>query len=115
MAKKVKEQVVIKDEELTPTTIGIYSNKGKSPIGLILILLIFLALLVFLPNIETYYNKLTGKDDEPVLVSEEDADDDEESSKVTKYPISAETVIESQSILTSVRTGLKELKYLMKF
>lgn len=102
MAKKVKEQVVIKDEELTPTTIGIYSNKGKSPIGLILILLIFLALLIFLPNIETYYNKLTGKDDEPVLVSEEeDADDDEESSKVTKYPISAETVIETDSYTIS--------------
>ena len=42
MAKKVVNQVVIKDEELTPTTLGVYSNKGKNPIGLILIILIFL-------------------------------------------------------------------------
>ena len=96
MAKKVQEQVVIKDEELTPTTLGVYSNKGKSPIGLILIILIFLALLIFLPNIETYYNKLMGKDDETVVVPDDNNDEEEEETKVTKYPISSDTLIETE-------------------
>lgn len=103
MAKKVVNQVVIKDEELTPTTLGVYSNKGKSPIGLILIILIFLALLIFLPNIETYYNKLTGKDNEPTFTSDEEVtdDDDNDETEVKKYPISSDTVIEESNYTIS--------------
>lgn len=102
MAKKVVNQVVIKDEELTPTTLGVYSNKGKSPIGLILIILIFLALLIFLPNIETYYNKLTGKDNEPTFTTDEEiTDDDNNETEVKKYPISSETVIEESNYTVS--------------
>lgn len=103
MAKKVVNQVVIKDEELTPTTLGVYSNKGKSPIGLILIILIFLSLLIFLPNIETYYNKLTGKDNEPTFTTDEEVtnDDDNNETEVKKYPISSETVIEESNYTVS--------------
>lgn len=103
MAKKVVNQVVIKDEELTPTTLGVYSNKGKSPIGLILIILIFLALLIFLPNIETYYNKLTGKDNEPTFTTDEEVtdDDDNNETEVKKYPISSDTVIEESNYTVS--------------
>ena len=103
MAKKVVNQVVIKDEELTPTTLGVYSNKGKSPIGLILIILIFLALLIFLPNIETYYNKLTGKDNEPTFTTDEEItdDDDNNETEVKKYPISSDTVIEESNYTVS--------------
>lgn len=103
MAKKVVNQVVIKDEELTPTTLGVYSNKGKSPIGLILIILIFLALLIFLPNIETYYNKLTGKDNEPTFATDEEItdDDDNNETEVKKYPISSDTVIEESNYTVS--------------
>ena len=103
MAKKVVNQVVIKDEELTPTTLGVYSNKGKSPIGLILIILIFLALLIFLPNIETYYNKLTGKDNEPTFATDEEVtdDDDNNETEVKKYPISSDTVIEESNYTVS--------------
>lgn len=103
MAKKVVNQVVIKDEELTPTTLGVYSNKGKSPIGLIFIILIFLALLIFLPNIETYYNKLTGKDNEPTFTTDEEVtdDDDNNETEVKKYPISSDTVIEESNYTIS--------------
>ena len=103
MAKKVVNQVVIKDEELTPTTLGVYSNKGKNPIGLILIILIFLALLIFLPNIETYYNKLIGKDNEPTFTTDEEItdDDDNNETEVKKYPISSETVIEESNYTVS--------------
>ena len=86
MAKKVVNQVVIKDEELTPTTLGVYSNKGKSPIGLILIILIFLALLIFLPNIETYYNKITGKDNEPTFTTDEEITDDDDNTRPLEFP-----------------------------
>ena len=103
MAKKVVNQVVIKDEELTPTTLGVYSNKGKSPIGLILIILIFLALLIFLPNIETYYNKITGKDNEPTFTTDEEITDDDDNieTEVKKYPISSDTVIEESNYTVS--------------
>lgn len=61
MAKKNISNVVISDEELTPTTLGVYSNKTKSPIFIFLIIIVFLAIAFFLPNIQGYLDKLTGK------------------------------------------------------
>lgn len=63
MGKKKIPQVVIKDEELVPTTLGIYSNKVKNPIGIFIVLIAFLLIAFFLPNIQSYVNKLLGKDD----------------------------------------------------
>ena len=63
MAKKDIKNVVIKDEELIPTTIGIYSNKTKNPIGLIFLIAIFISIAVFLPDIQNYLNKAMGKTD----------------------------------------------------
>lgn len=61
MAKKKVNNVVIKDEELTPTTLGVYSNKTKNPIGLLILIAMFIAIAFYLPNIQSYYNKLMGK------------------------------------------------------
>lgn len=61
MAKKKINNVVIKDEELTPTTLGVYSNKTKNPIGLLILIAMFIAIAFYLPNIQSYYNKLMGK------------------------------------------------------
>lgn len=64
MARKKVVNVTIKDEELTPTTLGVYSNKTKNPLGLIILLAAFIAIAIYLPNIQTYFNKLTGNVEE---------------------------------------------------
>ena len=62
MAKKVNN-VVIGNEELTPTTIGIYNNKTKNPIGIILLVIVFISIVFFLPDIQSYVNKFLGKEE----------------------------------------------------
>ncbi|MBR5662955.1 MAG: hypothetical protein IKX00_04885 [Bacilli bacterium] len=59
--KNKYNNVVIKDEELTPTTIGVYSNKTKNPITLILLIAAFISIAVFMPDIQSYVNKYLGK------------------------------------------------------
>ena len=103
MAKKVVNTVVIKDEELTPTTLGVYSNKAKSPVGLFILIIIFLVLAIFMPNISSYIDKYTGKDvDEgPVVVDngddnkEDDDEDEPEVVEVEKYTIDPSTIVET--------------------
>ena len=63
MAKKKINNVVIKDEELTPTTIGVYSNKTKNPITLLLLLAVFVSIAFFMPDIQSYVSKVLGKGD----------------------------------------------------
>ena len=105
MAKKVVNQVVIRDEELTPTTLGVYSNKAKNPIGLFILIVAFLVLAIFLPNISTYVDKLTGKNVDnsgPVIVDDGNEDDPIDDSgepapvEVEKYKIDASTVVDTE-------------------
>lgn len=63
MAKKKINNVVIKDEELTPTTIGVYSNKTKNPITLLLLVAVFVSIAFFMPDIQSYVSKVLGKGD----------------------------------------------------
>jgi len=63
MAKKNNETIVIKDEPLMPTTIGVYSNKKKGGAVVFIVLVLFLAIAYFLPNINKYLNP---EKDEPV-------------------------------------------------
>ena len=62
MAKKVNN-IVISSEELTPTTIGVYNNKTKNPIGIILLVIVFISIVFFLPDIQSYVNKFLGKEE----------------------------------------------------
>ena len=106
MAKK-KQNIVIKDEELTPTTIGVYKNEGKNPIALFFIIALFLALLIFLPNVESLYNKyIAKKPDDDIVVpnnnnqnnnNNNNTSDDEE---VKKYELSENPVIEKEGLYT---------------
>lgn len=57
MAKK-KENIVITDKELTPTIIGKLDTKEKSPILLLFVFLIFIAVAIFLPDITNYVDGL---------------------------------------------------------
>ena len=60
-SKNKYSNVVIKDEELNPTTIGVYSNKTRNPITLILLIAAFISIAVFMPDIQSYVNKYLGK------------------------------------------------------
>lgn len=51
MAKKRIRNIKLEQNELMPTTIGIFESKKKSPIGIVLILTIFVLFIVFLPEI----------------------------------------------------------------
>ena len=105
MAKKKSSNVVIKDEELTPTTLGVYSNKTKNPITLILLVAIFISVAIFMPNIQSYVNKMLGKSDTDANTynnnggSEgggdvEPGDDEDENDK--KYEIATTTTIDAK-------------------
>ena len=113
MAKKNISNVVIKDEELTPTTLGVYSNKTKNPIGIILLIIMFIAIVIFMPNIQTYINNMLGRSDtntannnnnnnngnnngDPTPSDPTPNDKDDE-----KYNISSDTKIETSSYLVS--------------
>lgn len=110
MAKKVVNQVVIKDEELTPTTLGVYSNKTKSPVGLVFLIFVFLGLAIFLPNISSYIDKFTNKGDDtaPVVVDDGNNDkddnpdpDDGKIIEIVKYKIASDTIIDTDDYTIS--------------
>ena len=106
MAKKKINNVVINDQELMPTTLGVYSNKAKSPIIVFLILAIFLAIAFFMPDIQKSINKFLGKDDnaannggggnKPITPDNPDNPNnpDNPTNEDIKYDISENTVIE---------------------
>lgn len=103
MAKKKINNVVIKDEELTPTTLGVYSNKTKNPITLILLVAVFISVAIFMPDIQGYVNKLLGKSDTNNSGYNggnnnggQDVDPDDDSDTDKKYEISSTTTIDSK-------------------
>lgn len=104
MAKKKLENIVIKDEELTPTTLGTYNDKGKSPVGIIILIIIFLGIAVFLPDIQTYVNKMLGKEnpiadapDDVVTPTDNDNDDNIEDDNSSKYDLLNSTVVQTDT------------------
>lgn len=105
MAKKQINNVVIKDEELTPTTIGVYSNKTKNPITLIILVAIFVAIAIYLPDIQNYVNKTLGKTDGESTSyngnnnnnKNNNNDDNGNSVKVIKYDLSSTSNIDTDT------------------
>lgn len=105
MAKKSVNNVVIRDEELTPTTLGVYSNKTKNPIGLLLLITVFILIAIFMPDIQSFVNKKLGK--EEVESSGYSAGDDKGNNTGNdidpnvvgneKYEISSTTKIENEN------------------
>lgn len=106
MAKKKTNNVVINDQELVPTTLGVYSNKAKNPIIVFLILAIFLSIAFFMPDIQKSINKFLGKDNETsnnggggntsVVPDSPDKPDisDNPVEEDTKYDITSDTTID---------------------
>ena len=106
MAKK-KQNIVIKDEELTPTTIGVYKNETKNPIALFFIIAMFLALLIFLPNVESLYNKYIAKkpDDDVIVPNNNDNNQNNNNNQtgddeIIKYELSSNPVITKDGLYT---------------
>ena len=116
MAKKKFNNVVIKDEELTPTTIGVYSNKTKNPITLILLIIAFIAIAVYLPDIQSYVNKMLGNGDSDITESNNgnnggnnvDPDDVEE---IKEYPISTTSVDTKEYSLSNITLNDNTLSF----
>lgn len=88
MAKKKNQNIVITDKELTPSIIGKLDTKQKSPAILIIIFFIFIAVVLFLPDIQTYVenylsgnnstiNKKPNENNNPVDGNENSADNEE--------------------------------------
>jgi len=89
MAKKKNVDIVITDKELTPTIIGKLDTKEKSPILLIFIFIIFIAVAIFLPDITSYVEDyLNGKSSNPKVDNNIDKDNDKE-----QNPIEGEELI----------------------
>lgn len=87
MARRKKEKVVIIDEELRPTVLATIEEKKSSVLGIIVLFAIFLAIVYYLPEITSLYEKYILKVDvnPPVQKPQED-DPLAEPGEVTQYP-----------------------------
>lgn len=54
MARKRIKNIKLEHEELKPTTIGVFENRRKSSLGILIILSIFVLVVIFLPQISEY-------------------------------------------------------------
>ncbi len=106
MAKK--KQIVISEEELVPTTLAVVQDKKKASIfgivWLFIIFIIFIAGVIYLPDISTYVNNyLHPETVEPSskgnTATKEDEDKEEEKTK--EYAISNELVITEEKFTLS--------------
>lgn len=91
MGKRNKKlEIVLKDEELTPTTIGFLEDEKKSSLILVLFFVIFVLFAVFLPDITNYVNKLLGKDQDIIVTptKEETEKPEEEQNDIKMYDLS---------------------------
>lgn len=101
MAKK-KVDIVITDKELTPTIIGKLDTKEKSPVLLIFIFIIFIAVAIFLPDITNYVEKLmhgntsNNKVNVPNNPNKDNTEIPEEEEELTYYDYAEGLVIESE-------------------
>jgi len=110
MAKKNVTPITIKDEELVPTTLGVYKNKGVNSLLIFLILGLFLAIAFFMPNIQSYVNKMLGKNPDGTSINNntnnnqnnnDHEPDPDTKQEVVKYLISSDTTAEGESIIIS--------------
>lgn len=112
MAKNKNQNIVIKDEELVPTTIGVYSNKTKSPIALFFMVAIFLALLIFLPNVQSLYNKYIVKvkpeDTQTNNNNNNNNNTEDDIEEVVKYDIASNPVIIKEGVYTVSNISLNQ-------
>lgn len=103
MAKKKK--VVIVDEELTPTVLKTIKEKKGSVIWLIFIFAIFVAAVIYLPDIsvylEDYLNPTTSVPNTPSGTDDGNDTDEDEGEEVVKYDITAELQITDGDIVLS--------------
>ncbi|MFI3260935.1 MAG: hypothetical protein R3Y13_04420 [bacterium] len=70
-----KEKIVIKEDPLIPTVIGVIDNKTVSMIYLVVLFVILIGFVYYLPEIETYMKSLTAGDDSQYFETAEDEDE----------------------------------------
>lgn len=103
MAKKKK--VVIVDEELTPTVLKTIKEKKGSVIWLIFIFAIFVAAVIYLPDIsvylEDYLNPTASVPNTPSGTDDGNDTDEDEGEEVVKYDLTAELQITDGDIVLS--------------
>lgn len=90
MAKDKKVEII--DEELTPTVLKTIKEKKSNVIWLIIIFAIFIAVVVFLPDIAKYVEDyMNGNDTTPVVPNNSTQDDteidEEEEEEISEYQL----------------------------
>lgn len=103
MAKKKENNIVITDKELTPTIIGKLDTKEKSPVLLIFIFIIFIAVAIFLPDITNYIeeylhgNNTKVNTNKNVSTNDNQEDKGETEKELTYYDYTPELVITNET------------------
>lgn len=101
MAKKKKIDIVITDKELTPTIIGKLDTKEKSPVLLIFIFIVFIAVAIFLPDIKGYVEVyLKGKKPNNIITNnnkEQKEEEKQEENEITYYDYVEGLVINTEN------------------
>lgn len=103
MAKK-KQNVVIKDEELTPTVLATIENKKNNLLGLVILFVIFGAVVYFLPDITNYVEGFLNPEVKDTKTNNNvptDNNQEEETVTVTKYEYSNDLVIDIEKFSLS--------------
>lgn len=99
--KKKKEQIIINDNELEPTTLGFLEDEKKGPFGLIFLFSIFIVFAFFLPEITNYVNKLMGKSTTGIIeptISPDNKTNDDNVDEIKMYDLSENLAFEYNKI-----------------
>lgn len=108
--KQKKESIIINDNELEVTTLGILEENKKSSVMLFIFFAIFIIFALFLPNITGFINSLfEEKEAEPVIVSPDDKDEEKDDEKeiIETYEYSNELVVNVDKLTISAFNKLE--------
>ncbi len=68
MAKKIKiKNFKVEQNELQPMTVGVFENRKTSSVGIFFIMTLFIAVIIFLPEISAYINGYLNPVEKPVI------------------------------------------------
>ncbi|MEG0794700.1 MAG: hypothetical protein RSG95_02770 [Bacilli bacterium] len=102
--KKKKNEVVINNKELEPTVLATLKPKKTSLIGLILLFIVFIGVVIFLPDISKFVEDYKNKDipiNAPIKPSDKLDDKDDLPEEVKKYKYVSDLVITKENFNVS--------------
>ncbi|MEG1892504.1 MAG: hypothetical protein RR189_01250, partial [Bacilli bacterium] len=102
--KKKKNEVVINNKELEPTVLATLKPKKTNLIGLILLFIVFIGVVVFLPEISKFVEDYKNKDipiNAPIKPNDKNEDKEDKPEEIKKYKYTSDLVITKENFSVS--------------